>query len=141
MLHLFNGEGYHHDSPKSIGMSSEEQKDGLHSLMMITIIITIIIISEFKTSRFHFLSVTSPLCSMKKYIDIIVSQNTNAQYVQYISQPHVSAHFRPSSGCSLQPSECGSLKTGYVFQMMISHSSLHQLLLCQFSVGRYIWNR
>jgi hypothetical protein len=39
-----------------------------------------------------------------KYIDIIISQNTTqfyAQYVQYISQVYVSAHFRPSSGCSL----------------------------------------
>ena len=39
------------------------------------------------------LSVTSPLSSMNKYIDIIVSQNTTqfyAQYVQYISQLHVS---------------------------------------------------
>ena len=39
-----------------------------------------------------------------KYIDIIISQNTTqfyAQYVQYISQLRVSAHFRPSSGCSL----------------------------------------
>ena len=40
---------------------------------------------------------------MNKYIDIIVSQNRTqfyAQYVQYISQLHVSAYFRPSSGCS-----------------------------------------
>jgi len=40
---------------------------------------------------------------MNKYIDIIISQNTTqfyVQYVQYISQLHVSAHFRPSSGCS-----------------------------------------
>ena len=47
-----------------------------------------------------------------QYIDITISQNTTqfyAQYVQYISQLHVSAHFRPSSGCSLQPSECGKL--------------------------------
>ena len=52
--------------------------------------------------------------SVNVYIDIIISQDTTqfyAQYVQYISQLHVSAHFRPSSGCSLQPSECGSLKT------------------------------
>jgi hypothetical protein len=38
-----------------------------------------------------------------KYIDIIISQNTKqfyAQYVKCISQLHVSAHFRPSSGCS-----------------------------------------
>ena len=35
---------------------------------------------------------------MNKYIDIIISQNTTqfyAQYVQYISQIHVSANFRP----------------------------------------------
>jgi len=41
---------------------------------------------------------------MNKYIDIIISQDTtqfNAQYVQYIAQLHVSAHFRPFSGCSL----------------------------------------
>ena len=41
------------------------------------------------------LSLTSPLCSMNKYIDIIISQETTqfyAQYVQYISQLHVSAH-------------------------------------------------
>jgi len=34
--------------------------------------------------------------STDKYIDIIISQNTTqfyAQYVQYISQLHVSAHF------------------------------------------------
>jgi len=40
---------------------------------------------------------------MNEYIDIIVSQNTAqfiAQYVQCIFQLHVSAHFRPSSGCS-----------------------------------------
>jgi len=46
-------------------------------------------------------SVTSPLCSMNKYIDIIISQNTtqfHAQYAQYISQLHVSAHFRPKMG-------------------------------------------
>ena len=39
-----------------------------------------------------------------KYIDIIICQNTTqfyAQYVQYISQLHVSAYFRPSSGCFL----------------------------------------
>ena len=38
------------------------------------------------------------------YIDIIVSQNRTqfyAQYVQYISQLHVSAHFRPCLGRSL----------------------------------------
>jgi len=57
MLHVFNGEGYHHDTPRSIGRSSEKE-DGLHSLMMI-IIITIIIMSEFKTSLG---SVSSPLC-------------------------------------------------------------------------------
>jgi len=41
---------------------------------------------------------------VEKYIDIIISQNTTqfyAQYVQYISQLHVSVHFRPFSGCSL----------------------------------------
>ena len=39
-----------------------------------------------------------------KYTDIVISQNTiqfYAQYVQCISQLHVSAHFRPSSGGSL----------------------------------------
>ena len=39
-----------------------------------------------------------------KYIDIIIGLNTTqfyAQYVQYIPQLHVSAHFRPSSGCFL----------------------------------------
>jgi len=41
---------------------------------------------------------------MSKYIDIIISQNTTqfyAQYVQFISHLHVSAHFRPYSGCFL----------------------------------------
>jgi len=41
---------------------------------------------------------------MNKYIDIIISQDTTqfyVQFVQYISQLHVSAHFRPSSDCSL----------------------------------------
>ena len=40
---------------------------------------------------------------LDKYIDIVISQNTTqfyAQYVQYISQLHISAHFRSSSGCS-----------------------------------------
>ena len=44
-----------------------------------------------------------PSAGLDNYIDIIVSRNTTqfyAQYVQYISQLHVSAHFRPSSGCS-----------------------------------------
>ena len=61
-----------------------------------------------KKYKLSLLSVTSPLCSMNKYIDIIISQNTTqfyAQYVQCISQLHVSAHFRPSSG---------SLKTRYL---------------------------
>ena len=38
---------------------------------------------------------------MNKCSDIIVSQGTTqfyVQYVQYISQLHVSAHFSPSSG-------------------------------------------
>ena len=42
--------------------------------------------------------------AIDKYTDVIISQNITqfyAQYVQYISQLHVSAHFRPSSGCSL----------------------------------------
>ena len=25
MLHIFNGEGYHHDTPRSIGRSSEKK--------------------------------------------------------------------------------------------------------------------
>jgi len=32
---------------------------------------------------------------MNNYIDIIVSQNTSQLYAQYISQLHVSVHFRP----------------------------------------------
>ena len=38
-----------------------------------------------------------------EYISIIISRNRTqffAQYVQCISQLHVSAHFRPPSGCS-----------------------------------------
>jgi len=40
---------------------------------------------------------------MNKYIDIIISQKQHnlCTSVQHISQRHVSAHFRPSSGCSL----------------------------------------
>ena len=51
-------------------------------------------VSHIKILYSILLSVTSPLCSMNKYIDTIISQNTTqfyAQYVQYISQLHVSA--------------------------------------------------
>jgi len=52
----------------------------------------------------HLQVVPYSLASEYNYIDTIISQNTTqfyAQYVQFISQLHVSAHFRPSSGCSL----------------------------------------
>ena len=55
---------------------------------------------HFLIANGELLSVTSPLCSMNKFIDIVISQNTTQFYVKYISQIHVSAHFRPSSGCS-----------------------------------------
>ena len=47
--------------------------------------------------------VTSPLCSMNEYINFIISRNNTIflhNMYNVLHKLHVSAHFRPFSGCS-----------------------------------------